>query len=62
MVVWYIHYFDGCLQTSHFLGKMEGDFYTPISHYSQPLYEQPSLAAQSLTTAAQKKIARICVV
>ena len=34
-----IYYFDGCLQTSHFLAKMEGDFYTPISHYSQPLYE-----------------------
>jgi hypothetical protein len=32
-------YFDGCLQTSHFLVKMEGDFYTPISHYSQPLYD-----------------------
>jgi hypothetical protein len=28
-----IYYFDGCLQTFHFLAKMEGDFYTPISHY-----------------------------
>jgi len=34
-----IYYFDGCLQTFHFLAKMEGDFYTPISHYSQPLYD-----------------------